>query len=838
MYVSSMSQYIPRPLAQMLKESHRKVVILEGARAVGKTMLVQHELPGYHYETLADAGTYSYAAKHLDEWVSTLQLPVIIDEAQRLNGLPLAVKNVVDAVAASRPQFVLTGSASITRQGLSGQDPLTRRSQRFTLSPLTRREFNGNASTSVIDSLWDDKPNENYQSTTTRSDLLRFIETGGFPQYLFDPLMVSKEERRLSIRDDIDNVLGDTILPDEHLDKAIAESVLRELLTVPGGILNFKRIADSIGRDVRTVERYVSMFVRRFLVFTLPNLKAAANRQTLSRAKVHPVDTSFSAESFLQAGKDIAEDRALFGQIFESFVATQIIPEVQWSDRRPRAFYWRESGKHPKEVDLIFLHEGELIGVEVKSRDKVERDDFAALARLRDTDKRFKRGFVVYTGATVVQFADNMWAIPVSALWDGDGFVSTSDEGVANYVLTAVQEAGMSSTVTPADSGKDGGTTGSMNMSVESDANIFLSYRHDDDSHLNGAIVSLAEAIVQEYAFEFGSTLTLFIDKRSINWGDEWRTVLARHIDRANIIIPAITPQYMLSEQCRKELLDFNAQIGVNKGNRILPLLWQNIDHVQGIGHHDPVWTIAHDHQWLSAEDFRYLTPGSPEYQRKVAAIVANLRKVIDDQNAILDDGIPSYVGSSGETGDKSDTPQMSQDQPTALERLAEVQTLTPRMNDAANLFSSSVKAVTETMSSKPFPQDASPADMLQWGNDVAEMMKPHITAMNTAMDGMTTMWDETYKAMESYVQLIVDMPRGSARNSQIVTASTMLDSMMGTFTYSADVEQSLVVLRMMGNLMRQLKPLAQAFERAVNLSDNMKTMVGSLLDRLNRLPR
>jgi hypothetical protein len=29
-----------------------------------------------------------------------------------------------------------------------------------------------------------------------------------------------------------------------------------------------------------------------------------------------------------------------------------------------------------------------------------------------------------------------------------------------------------------------------------------------------------------------------------------------------------------------------------------------------------------------------------------------------------------------------------------------------------------------------------------------------------------------------------------------------------------------------------------QAFERAVNLSDNMKTMVGSLLDRLNRLPR
>lgn len=51
------------------------------------------------------------------------------------------------------------------------------------------------------------------------------------------------------------------------------------------------------------------------------------------------------------------------------------------------------------------------------------------------------------------------------------------------------------------------------------DANVFLSYSHADDAHLGGAIIGLVDQIKSEYEYEMGSTLNVFVDKRSINWG-------------------------------------------------------------------------------------------------------------------------------------------------------------------------------------------------------------------------------------------------------------------------------------------------------------------------------
>ena len=52
-------RYIPRPLGNRILKSKKSVVILEGARAVGKTKLANEELVrnGYRYYTLADTRT-------------------------------------------------------------------------------------------------------------------------------------------------------------------------------------------------------------------------------------------------------------------------------------------------------------------------------------------------------------------------------------------------------------------------------------------------------------------------------------------------------------------------------------------------------------------------------------------------------------------------------------------------------------------------------------------------------------------------------------------------------------------------------------------------------------
>jgi predicted AAA+ superfamily ATPase len=64
----------------------------------------------------------------------------------------------------------------------------------------------------------------------------------------------------------------------------------------------------------------------------------------------------------------------------------------------------------------------QLVGIEVKSSSTINRDDFKGLAEMAK-DSRFTRGYLVYTGSKIMRWADNLWALPVSALWNSAAFI-------------------------------------------------------------------------------------------------------------------------------------------------------------------------------------------------------------------------------------------------------------------------------------------------------------------------------------------------------------------------------------------------------------------------------
>ena len=780
-------------------------------------MLVQTEMrDGYHYETLADKRTFDYASSHLDEWINALPTPCIIDEAQRISDLPLAIKNVVDGKEGSNPLFVLTGSAAITRNGLDGQDPLTRRSIRYSLYPLTRRELNKNTSISAVDLLWNGIPNTDYHSETDRNALSRYMAIGGFPSYILSSVPITDNDLRLAVRTDIDNVLGDTILPGERLDRTIANAVLTELLAVPGSILNVKKKSDTISSNPATIERYISIFLRRFLISALPNLRSAPGKQIFTRAKIHPIGTSFSAEILRQSGRDFREDRVLFGELFESFAVNQIVPEIQWSSIHPDAFYWREPGSKPKEVDLVLLHDDQLIALEMKSNNTVNRQDFAGIAALADKDKRFHRGYVFYTGDKVQQFNEHMWALPISALWDSDGFLreETAPLAVTRSLLTS--PATQPETIT-SDSLGEGPI----------DANLFLSYSHDDNVHLDGAVIRLIEDIIKEYKYEYGSGLGLFIDKDSINWGENWRDALDRGIDTANVILPIISPNYIRSASCRKELLDFDARVTENGTNRILPLMLRNIDGMTGINKQDPVWSIAHNRQWIQVGELRLMS--GKEYQRKVLDIVARLRTVIEDiANKSRNDN-PTQEESHIQDGDKG---------PALLSLWSELEHLTPQINVAANEFTESFQGIMTIVNNQPSPVNGDAAAYSAWAEHLSNDLNPALKRLNNSTDNLSNLWHHAYSIMNQTVGFIQDLPQGSLRNSQIDNIGATFDNMHTSFAIQPEATQAMPTVRLIGNLFRPLQPFADGIEQSFNLITNMGTMIAALQNRLNRIPR
>ena len=72
-----------------------------------------------------------------------------------------------------------------------------------------------------------------------------------------------------------------------------------------------------------------------------------------------------------------------------------------------------------QEVDIILEDTaGRIVGIEVKSSNTVKSDDFTGLRFMADTlEKRFVRGIVLYCGSEYIPFANNLYAMPINALY-------------------------------------------------------------------------------------------------------------------------------------------------------------------------------------------------------------------------------------------------------------------------------------------------------------------------------------------------------------------------------------------------------------------------------------
>jgi predicted AAA+ superfamily ATPase len=420
-----MVEIVPRPIADaLLARRDVPVLILEGARAVGKTTAVKHQLTGradYSYTTLADRGTLAFARQDPEGWLSRIPRPSVIDEAQLLPDLPLLVKELVDAEGGLTNQFVLTGSASIGRTGLGGADPLARRSSRLTMWPLTPWEL-ARQPDSLADALTAGTPQAGAYPALPTAELLQRLRYGGWPGYVLKRSQISPARLRERLSADTLAVLAQGVDPMIRANSAIAVEALDALARTPGAVFNASRLAQQLGFDRRTIDRHLGLFQRLFLIHWLPNSATSPTRQSHTRAKVHPVDVSLSVESLERAGVDLTHSRKAFGQVLESYVVAQVVASLGWAKTAATASYWRDAKARDAEVDLVLTTaQGVRIGVEVKAASRVFPPDLRGLLALRQA-RGLHRGYVVHTGETLSQVADDIWALPLSALDDATAF--------------------------------------------------------------------------------------------------------------------------------------------------------------------------------------------------------------------------------------------------------------------------------------------------------------------------------------------------------------------------------------------------------------------------------
>ena len=772
------------------------------------------------YQSLTDPAAAGRAQEDAFRWVRSLRRPAVIDEAQMVPAVSVAVKEIVDGLPPGH-HFLLTGSASVGRGTMAGTDPLAGRATRLALHPFTGLEAQGPSDSetpSLIDILFDADLTAAEAPSTGTDDLRARLQTGGLPTFALPLLPLSRAAWQNRVQADTLAILGDRVLPTETLNTGIARGVLDSVLHTPGGQINRTRIAQELDLDARTVGRYLGILERRFLITLLPNLHGGITRASRSAPKGHAVDTASTCESLIRAGHDIADSPELLGQTLETWVVNQFLAARGWAALTTEAFYWRDS-RTGREVDLVLVDgRGRRLGVEVKLASSIGPRDLKGLRAMREFGG-LHRGFVAYTGAGFEEVADDVWALPLSCLTSREALSAIHSDGVGRPSPgtapppSSIRSADPSQETTAMSDSPSAPPTNSSAPAVLPRPSVFLSYVHADDAYHDGMLTAFAHA-VEEVCDYKGVPIELILDKDALQWGDDWSERLQQEVERTTFLLAMVTNRYVASQACREEFIQFRTKTQAAGYNGLLTLLvdapnWDRMDLRA-----DPTARLIRDtinqHQWLEPEtSFEDLEPGGRRFKRVARKVADELIRRIDRREtgsapahsaASADSAAPG--GPSGAGDEREDEEQA----PGLIELTHTIESeRLPALERRVNAFDEAMDAFN-TVTRREFaliPQGSAPTPTQI--KRIAKGLEPSRRALEEATSSLSDAWrglDADIAAMVRAVDAAGVAEFSAGLRSSLTGLSASLEM--------PDIDEAAARIKALAALSRELRPVAK----------------------------
>ena len=343
----------PKKMIQRIQEKNigkwlgrGKAIIVTGPRQVGKTTLMRQLTTGQTAKTLWISGD-DPEARNLLENISLARLMavvgehdvIVVDEAQRLHNAGLTLKLVTDHLP--EVQLLVTGSSSLDLAAET-KESLVGRKFEFPLYPVSFVEMTA------------------HHGLLTEQSLLEHRMIYGY----YPEVVGSEQALAQKLLNDLTDGLmyKDLLIFDQLKKPSLLVKLLQALALQLGSEVSYNELAQLIGADPATVERYVDLLEQSFVLFRLPSLSRNARNEIKKGRKIYFFDNGIR-NSIIKNFNPLSL-RLDTGALWENFLLAERLKRNTYSDHFCNSYFWRTTTQ--QEIDYVEEAGGKLFAFEFK----------------------------------------------------------------------------------------------------------------------------------------------------------------------------------------------------------------------------------------------------------------------------------------------------------------------------------------------------------------------------------------------------------------------------------------------------------------------------------------
>jgi len=343
--------YIPRAIFEEFKRrvKPQKVLILLGARRVGKTELIKRFLAElapdeYQFHNGDDLHTWQlFAERSVQNYKRVLGSTklLVIDEAQKIPDIGVKLKLMVDSIDGL--SIIATGSSVFDLTSKLGE-PLVGRANTLHLYPLAQMEFG------VF---------ENY--VQTKVNLEERLIFGAYPELQH---IENWKEKMEYLHDVVGSNLLRDILEYEGVRKsAKIMDLLRLIAFQVGKEVNVEELAKSL-KDIsrNTVENYLDLLEKVFIIYRVNGFSRNLRKEVTKSSRWYFYDNGI--RNAIIKNFNTLNLRQDTGELWENYLMAERMKFNAYTMNLKQRYFWRTYDQ--QEIDLIEEGSGFLSAYEFK----------------------------------------------------------------------------------------------------------------------------------------------------------------------------------------------------------------------------------------------------------------------------------------------------------------------------------------------------------------------------------------------------------------------------------------------------------------------------------------